>query len=200
MNNSVSGLRDEVTQLTREVEEVKTENKQLKMENGQLTDRLEDVEKKLDDLEGRSKRNNLIFSGLQKQTKAGYESWEDCEKLVQDVIHIQLKIPADVQFDRVHRMRRDPGSPIVARLTNYKDRQRVLKEKRKRSETTEGRTIFIGEDFSKGVRDVRRKLVPFLKNAKADSKNKATMIYDHLVINGKRFYYDPVSNGIKESK
>ena len=45
---------------------------------------------------------------------------------------------------------------------------------------------------------MRKKLVPFLKNAKADPKNNARMVYDHLAINGKRFYYDPVSNGIKE--
>ena len=45
---------------------------------------------------------------------------------------------------------------------------------------------------------MRKKLVPFLKNAKADPKNNARMVYDHLVINGKRFYYDPVSKGIKE--
>ena len=89
-------------------------------------------------------------------------------------------------------MRKDPKSPIIARFTNFKDKQRVLKQKRKLSETAEGSTIFIGEDFSKGV--------PFLKNTKADPKNNARMVYDHLVINGKRFYYDPVSNGIKEKK
>ena len=95
-------------------------------------------------------------------------------------------------------MRKDPKSPIIARFTNFKDKQRVLKQKRKLSETAEGSTIFIGEDFSKGVREVRKKLVPFLKNTKANPKNNARMVYDHLVINGKRFYYDPVSNGIKE--
>ena len=58
---------------------MRNENEQLKTENRELTNRLGEVEKKLDDLEGRSKRNNLIFSGLQKQTEADYESWEDCE-------------------------------------------------------------------------------------------------------------------------
>ena len=86
---------------------MRSENEQLKAENRELTDRLGEVEKKLDDLEGRSKRNNPIFTGLQKQTQADYESWEDCEKLVQDLIHNQLKIPDDIQFDRVHRMRKD---------------------------------------------------------------------------------------------
>ena len=142
------------------------------------------VEKKLDDLEGRLKINDLIFTGLQKQTQADYESWEDCEKLVQDLIHNQLKILDVVQFDRVHRMRKDPKSPIIARFTNFKDKQRVLKQKRKLSETAEGSTIFIGEDFSRGVREMRKKLVPFLKNAKADPTNNTRMVYVHSVING----------------
>ena len=88
---------------------------------------LGEVEKKLDDLEVRSKRNNLIFTGLQKQTQADYESWEDCEKLVQDLIHNQLKIPNDIQFDRLHRMLKEPKSPIIVRFTNFKDKKRVLK-------------------------------------------------------------------------
>ena len=89
----------------------------------------------------------MIFTGLQKQTQADYESWEDCEKLVHALIHNQLKIPDDIQFDRLHRMRKDPKSPITARFTNFKDKQRVLKQKRKLCETAEGSTIFIGEDF-----------------------------------------------------
>ena len=126
---------------------MRSENEQLKSENRELTDRLTEVEKKLDDLEGRSKRNNLIFTGLQKQTQADYESWEDCEKLVQDRIHNQLKIPDDIQFDRVHRMRKDPKSPIIARFTNFKDKQRVLKQKknrvklRKEAPSSSGRTF-----------------------------------------------------------
>ena len=80
LNDSVLGLQN-----------LRNENGQLKTENRELTDRLGEVKKKLDDVEGRSKRNNLIFTGLQKQTQADYESWEDCEKLVHALIHNQLK-------------------------------------------------------------------------------------------------------------
>ena len=120
--------------------------------------------------------------------------------MVKDLIRDQLKITEDIQFDRVHRLRNDSKSPIIARFTNFKDKQRVLRQKRKLSETSEGSTIFIGEDFSKGIRDVRRRLVPFLKTAKAAPNVTARMVYDHLVINGKLFYYHPVSNAIKERR
>lgn len=199
LNDSVSGLREEVTQLTAEVDKVKNENERLQTENQELADRLDAAEKKLDDLEGRSKRNNLIFRGLKKQTSSDYESWDDCEKLVKEVMHDQLKMRDDIQFDRVHRLNKDPDSPIVARFVNFKDKQRVLKEKRKLKETEKGRTIFIGEDFSKNVRDTRRKLVPHLKEAKTDKNKKVTMVYNYLLIDNKRFYLDPASGNLTES-
>ena len=200
LNNSVSGLREEMTQLAQEVEEVRTENEHLKADNHELKNRLGEAEAKLDDLEGRSKRNNLIFTGLKKQTDSDFESWDDCEKLVTDLIHNKLKISDDMEFDRVHRLRRDENSPIIARFASFKDKQKVLKAKRKLSETENGNTIFIGEDFSKRVRETRKKLVPFLKEAKKDKDKRATMVYDHLVINGKKFYYDEASNALKDSK
>ena len=119
--------------------------------------------------------------------------------MVKDLIRDQLKITEDIQFDRVHRLRNDTKSSIIARFTNFKDKQRVLRQKQKLSETMEGSTICIREDFSRGIWDIRRRLVPFLKPAKAAPNNTARMVYDHLVINGKWFYYDPVSNDIKET-
>ena len=197
LNDSVSCLREEVVHLAQEIENVKKENAQLRSENDELTERMEETEKKLDDLEGRSKRNNLIFTGLQAQSDN--ESWEDCEKLVNGVLRDQLKFNDDVQFDRVHRLHRGANSPIVARFTLFKDKQRVFKAKRMLSGSEGGSTIFIGEDFSKRVREVRRKLVPFLKEAKAKNK-KATIVFDHLVIDGKRFYFDSVNNTLKAAK
>ena len=122
----MSGLRNEVTQLTKEVEEAKTENEQLKLENRGLIDRLDTVEKKLDNSEGHSKRNNLIFKALRRETEADYESWEDCEKLGKNLIHDKLKIAESIQLDRVHRLCNDSKSPVIARFTNFKDKQRVL--------------------------------------------------------------------------
>ena len=114
-------------------------------------------------MDGGSRRNNLISTGLQKQTEADYELWEDCEKLVKDLIHDQLKITEDIYFDKVRRLHDDSKSPIIARFANLKDQQRALNQKRKPSETTQGSAIFIGEDFSEGIRDVSRRLVPFFK-------------------------------------
>lgn len=78
LHDCLSGLKQQVNELSDEVETLKSENDQLRTENRGLAERLEEAEKKLDDLEGRSKRNNLIFSGLKKEKQN--ESYEDCEK------------------------------------------------------------------------------------------------------------------------
>eukprot|EP00745_Piridium_sociabile_P020573 TRINITY_DN31752_c0_g2_i6.p1 TRINITY_DN31752_c0_g2~~TRINITY_DN31752_c0_g2_i6.p1 ORF type:complete len:271 (-),score=44.85 TRINITY_DN31752_c0_g2_i6:20-832(-) len=111
LSDSVFGIREEVSQLSQTVNAVKEENETLKRQNQQLLDRLEASERKLDDLEGRSKRNNLIFNGLKRTAQR--ESWDDCEKLVKDVIHNQLKIDRNVEFERVHRLGKDPDPPLL---------------------------------------------------------------------------------------
>ena len=56
-----------------------------------------------------------------------------------------------------------------------------------------GSNVFISEDFSLRVREIRKKLLPHLKAAK-DEKKKAAMVYDHLLINGKKFILNEGDN------
>ena len=46
--------------------------------------------------------------------------------------------------------------------------------------------ICIGEDFSPRVRDVRKKLWPFVKE-KRSKNERAAMVYDHIFMDGKKF-------------
>ena len=149
------------------------------------------LENKVDDLEGRSKRNNLIFHGVPRGEK---ETWQDSENLVQEVISSKLGITDPVRFERVHRLNASPTSPIVACCTFFKEKQQILKEKR----NLKGTAIFIGEDFSSKVREVRKKLTPHLKQARAEGK-KVTMVYDHLVVEGKRFTLDSNDSLVPDS-
>ena len=49
-----------------------------------------------------------------------------------------------------------------------------------------GTGISIGEDFSPRVRDVRKKLWPFVKE-KRSKNERAAMVYDHIFMDGKKF-------------
>ena len=167
----MKGLREEVTVLREENEDLRTSNDNLKT-------KMEEVLKKTDDLECRSKRNNLIVYGLHREKN---ESGEECEAVLKEMIVDKLEL-GEVEFDRVHRLNSKPNSPVIARCTFFKDKVKILKAKGK----LRGSQVFIGEDFSLRVRDLRRKPTPHLKKARAENK-KATMVYDHLVVEGKKY-------------
>ncbi|XP_076457488.1 uncharacterized protein LOC143291467 [Babylonia areolata] len=141
-----------------------------------------DTERKTDDLEGRSKRNNLTFYGLPRKQN---ETQAECENIVNDTIVVKLEMTEDFQFNRVHRLNSKPNSHFILRCTFYKDKETILKAKRK----LKGSDVFIGEDYSFRVREIRKKLSPHLKKAKSEGK-RATMVYDHLIIEGEKFYLD----------
>ena len=144
--------------------------------------RLENVEKKTDDLESRSERNYIIIHGIHRKED---ETRQECEELVCEMMTDKLELSDTIQVDRVNRLNAKPNSPIVARCTFYKDKENIMKEKWK----LKGSSVFIGDDFSAKVREVRRKLLPHLGAAK-DQKKRATMVVDHLLIEGRQFVLD----------
>ena len=157
--------------------------RKMKTRNDDLMNRVEDLEKKTDDLEGRSKRNNLIFHGIPRDPS---ETNDECEGKIHKLLTDKLDLGGErVQFDRVHRLNMKPDSPVIARCCFYKDKVRILKSKRK----LQGTKTFIGEDFSTRVREIRRKLAVHLKRAKENGQ-RATMVFDHLFIEGKKFFLD----------
>lgn len=172
-------LQGELKGLREEVGELRQENSDLQKKNQDLTTKLDYLEKRTDDLEGRSKRNNLIFYGMHRSQN---ETSADCEGLVKDLITDKLELSEDIEFDRVHRLSSKADSPVIARCVFYKQKLAILKAKRK----LQGSNIFVAENFSNRVRDVRRRLTPHLKKARNESK-KVTMVFDHLVIDGKKF-------------
>lgn len=182
LSEDYAGLKDELKELRREVTELREENEELRKTNNTLTEKLEDCEKRIDDLEGRSKRNNLIFYGLPRREN---ETPADCEGLLQDLFTSKLNLTDHVELDRAHRLNAKPDSPVIARCAFYKQKVKVLKAKSK----LKGSNVFIGEDFSRGVRDLRRRLAPHLKKAREDGK-KATMVFNYLLIDGHKFTVD----------
>ena len=191
LSEGFARLQDEVKELREDCAFIRQENKDLKAKNERLEKTITEMDRKVDDLEGRSKRNNLIIHGL---VRAEKETGEDCEGILTDLITDRLELADDFQFDRVHRLNAKPNSPVVARCTFFKDKVKILKAKRK----LQGTNVFIGEDFSSRVRDVRRRLVPHLKKARSENK-KCMMVFDHLIIDGKRFALNDGDN-LKEMR
>ena len=121
-----------------------------------------------------------MFYGLPREVN---ETSADCEASLRDLLTDKLEIGSNVQFDRVHRVNSRPDSPLIACFTFYKDKLEILKAKTR----LKGSRIFIGEDFSLGVRQTRKKLAAIMKE-KRNAGHKVSMIYDHLIIDGEKFF------------
>eukprot|EP00745_Piridium_sociabile_P026260 TRINITY_DN4177_c0_g1_i1.p1 TRINITY_DN4177_c0_g1~~TRINITY_DN4177_c0_g1_i1.p1 ORF type:complete len:346 (+),score=74.51 TRINITY_DN4177_c0_g1_i1:173-1210(+) len=179
LHDLVSGLKDECLSLQKD-------NADLKEKNEQLEKRMENMERKTDDLECRSKRNNIIIHGLHRPEG---ETAQDLEDVVRELFSDKLELSRDVPFDRLHRLSSKANSPVIGCCTSFRDKLLVMKAKGK----LRGSDVFIGEDFSLRVREIRRRLIPHLKKAKSDNK-RATMVYDHLIIDGNKFSVDNADN------
>ena len=157
--------------------------------------RLKRVEDRLTDLENYSRRENLVFFGIQ-DDGAG-ETWEVTETKVTRLIKEKLGVEADITFQRVHRLgkaRNGPNArPVIARFLLYKQRQQVLKNAYKLKDSN----YSISEDFCKTTRDFRKMLVPHLKAAKRGGR-RAHIKIDTLFIDDQS--YVVVGNTVKNSK
>ena len=190
IKDSYSELKGEVQALSEEITSLREENNVLKDSNRKLHDSVKRLEEKTDDLECRSKRNNLIIHGI---PRLPGETPENCEQELRDMLTDKMDLGDDFSFDRVHRVNSKSDSPIIARCTYYRQKMNILKAKGK----LRGTILFVGEDFSLRVRNIRRKLAVHLRAAKA-AKKRATMIFDHLLIEGKRYVLGDDESSIVE--
>ena len=80
-------------------------------------------------LEAHSRRNNLLIYGIDQERD---ESVETTEEKFRDYVKDELGLDErDIPTERVHRLKsRSKPSPIIAKFSFYKDRDKVLKKYR----------------------------------------------------------------------
>ena len=186
----VDQINATIQTLVEKQETLKQENKELREKVASLETKVETLESVMDDMESRSRRNNLLFHGVAKT--GNRETWAQSEELVKDLIKNQLGITRDIEIDRAHRVGVGANSPIIARFAFFKDREVILGKKK----LLKGTNFFIGEDFTRRVREVRKKLLPYLRKVREEGK-QASMVFDHLVVDGRRFNFDEATGDIK---
>ena len=185
-------VREEVNELRREVNELRQENQELRDHRDALWSKVEGLDRKMDNIECRSKRNNLIFYGFDRRND---ETPVSCEERLNELFTDTLELAESVPFDRVHRLGDKADAPLIARCTFYKDKVKILKAKSK----LKGTNLYIGEDFTENVRAVRKKLTVIMKEKKREGK-QVSMVYDHLIINGKKCVLNEDGVSVSEVK
>ena len=96
--------------------------------------KINDIESKLDDLENRSRRNNLVFDGVEEDTN---ETREMTENKLRGILVSKLQIETtNCTIERAHRVggkarSRSKPRTIVAKFANAKTCSAILKGKKK---------------------------------------------------------------------
>jgi exosome complex exonuclease DIS3/RRP44 len=190
IKNEVISLSKEVQNCKEKVDDLERENEDLKNTNKDLLGRVDKLESLVDDLEGRSRRNNILVHGL---TKEEGETQETMELRLRELFTDNMDLVQDIEMDRVHRLGSKDNAPIIARCTFYKDKVSIMKAKAK----LKGSDIFVGDDFSRGVREKRKKLSPFLKEIRQEDKT-ARLVHDHIVVGGRKLFLDADEQALVE--
>jgi len=181
----VQGLKTSLEFSQKDLKSIMDANPSERLKN--LESKMETMIEKADDLENRSRRNNLCFDGVD-EMQFGRETWEQCEGKLKDIVFENLEIEDEVQIERAHRVgrKRDDGKPrpIVAKFLNYKDREKVLKARKK----LKGSKIVIREDVSERVKAKQKELIPKMMEARREGK-VAYIRHDKLIIHDNRYQH-----------
>ena len=143
LNDEIAIVKNDISQIKADIREIEDD----------LLD-LYDVSNKLVEMEDGSWRNNLCFGGLVENPK---ETWEECERKVQEVISNHLEIEHDVEIERCHHMEKRKGNrprTIVCNFLRFKDMQKILQNAKKLKDAG----IYVYEDFSNETMEVRKSL------------------------------------------
>lgn len=156
-------------------EKEKNLDEEIKKFNGKETQ----LKEQMAELEDRNRRNNLRFEGI---TEEENESWERSEELVKEMIKGTLGIQEEFVIERAHRSGRPRGDwrrTIVAKMLNYKDKEKILSAYR--SQGLWKNKIYINEDFSRHTMLKRKELFARAKELK-EKGITAKVIYNRLVV------------------
>lgn len=143
------------------------------------------LEKKIDDLENRSRRNNLIVYGIREMDNETEDNLMN--SVVNEVLSDRLAVNVK-SIERIHRLGKWSSNrirPVILKFGDFMEKKEVLRNARK----LKGTAIFINEDFSLLVRNVRKKLWDSAKDNR-DKGERATLLYDKLKIGDVMYAWD----------
>ena len=170
-----------------EMESLQDEIKVLRKDKSNLVE-------KLDDLENRSRGCNLVFHGVPESKK---QEREDClavvEELLTGFVGLQKQ---DYVIERCHRTPSYPLSPrqdqktppriIHVAFASYPTKERVRKAciSKFKSTSFKGSKIYVSDDFSKRVIQLRKEKMSKFKSLKEENKKPFFLYPDRLAYRG----------------
>ena len=164
--------------------------KNLKSENTLLSENIFD-------LQARSMRDNLLVFNFDEEKSFKTRKAENCiNKIIQFCerdLHIE-NAADNIKSDRAHRVghfEEGKKRPIVAKFNFYGDKLNVKANAREHLSNTSFR---VGDQYPNEIQDRRRKLVPYLVQARQAGK-VANLSYDTLYIDRVKYTHDHLPPG-----
>ncbi len=148
-----------------EVREVKEDVVEVKDSTNLLRSRMERAEEKMIEQEARSRRNNVVFHGIEERVG------EDCIRIVKDLAREKCELKGEIRVERAHRMGpKQVGSrarprPLICRFLDFQDKEELMKRKKRLP-----KGVYAGDDLPLEVREARRQLKGDLDEAKRQGK------------------------------
>ncbi|XP_040076557.1 uncharacterized protein LOC120848613 [Ixodes scapularis] len=149
------------------------------------------ITRKVDDLENRSRRSNLIVYGIKEQENENSQTLERVVvgEILERILNVQI-----AGIERIHRLGKQADNkirPVILKLLDSRDKSKILKNCVK----LKGTDFSIGEDFSRHVQQIRKKLWDRTK-ANRDKREKVFLTYDKVRINGHLYAWDETKEDI----
>lgn len=218
MSTNMLAMKTEMTGVNQNIDKLndKLDSKidMLQTENKQLKSRVVSLENQVDKIEAGSRKNNLLFMGvddkpsdvnnvfedISNKSSNQKESWEECEMKIrlflESVLELGKEFAENVQIEHVQRVRgTERKRPIIVRFLSYRDRNLVLKTAK--NILKQSQTYRVNEDFTPSVRTARKNLSPFLLRAR-ENGSKVSMRQDKLLIDSKLYTFDAETQDIQE--
>jgi hypothetical protein len=178
---STLATKEDIGQVSEKITILENENTHLRAEISRLRDQEKVMLNKLVDLEGRSRRNNLIFKGL----KWSGNSPEFREVVRQFCIN-ELGCGSDIWVNRAHILGRNRNL-VIAHLPQDADIDYIMTHTYMARE----KGVVIFRDFPVEVRRKRACLSAVRQEVeRLVGRSRMPIIHDHLIINGTRFTWE----------
>lgn len=146
--------------------------------------RLTLLEYKSIDMEARSRRNNLIFGGIQEDKD------ENCHVTISNFLRDHLDITTSPSMARAHRLgrfKRDSTRPIIVNFLDTRHTEAIISVANKLKNTK----FNINRDFPKEIADARRVLWPIYKDLRGKNPDsKVNIVYPAKIVMDNKVYCD----------
>lgn len=179
----------EIKILKKENDDIKRKYEEMKKQNEEIHKEMRIVKNNMDYIEKEMKRNNIVISGVNIDTKDPKMLQQDMNNFMERKLGIKINIKAAYKL---------ATKVCLLELENNKDKELVMNNKQKLKNIKDER-IFISNDLTKLEREIQKQIKIRAEKEKKEGKT-VKIKYNKLIIENKVWRWNKVEGKLEESK